>query len=375
MMKRWMKFLGVSALIFTTASAPLAATQTAFAASSPVVVAASAAATNDPFSYIVQPGDYLSAIANTYGTTVAAILALNPQITDPNLIYPGEVLQIPVGLATTPVIPLTGAYAVVTPTVNSPGAKIQVSVNGFPANTSILVSAHPLNSTSVEVNKDATTNANGKVTLTLKLPSYLNGNYSQAWVAQVYTTIGTSVYVTSNQFIVGTLTAPVTASGTFTYVVRPGDYLALIAEEYGTSVAAILALNPQLTTSPYIYPGEVLTIPSYGVTTVPTTPVIPLTGTFAEIIPNSGPQGSEVQVVVNGFPANTPVEIGLHKLNRKLIERTADATTDSNGAVTVTMRIPTGQNINNNRVWLAQVSTTSGSSLTVTSNPFYVTGN
>jgi LysM repeat protein len=272
------------------------------------------------------------------------------------------------------VIPLTGAYATVTPAVNSPGSKIQVSVNGFPAHSSILISAHPLNSTQVEVNKDATTNANGKVTVSLKIPSYLSGNYSQSWIAQAYTTSGTNVSVTSNQFVVGTVTTPITANGTVSYVVRSGDYMALIAREYNTSVAAILALNPQITSSSYLYPGEVLTIP-YGLTTVPTTPIIPLTGTFAEVVPNSGPQGTYVQVVLNGFPANTSVQIGLHKLNRKLIESAADATTDAYGAASVTMRIPTGQNINNNRVWLAQVTTTSGTSLTVNSNPFYVTGN
>jgi LysM repeat protein len=373
-MKRFTKFLGVSALILTTALAPFSLAQSAFATSNPTASNASAAAAGDPFAYIVQPGDYLSEIANTYGTTVAAILALNPQITDPNLIYPGEVLRIPQGTIPAPVIPLTGAYATVTPSVNSPGSKIQVSVNGFPANTSILVSAHPLNSTQVEVNKDATSNANGKATISLKIPSSVNVNYSQTWIAQIYTTSGTNMNVTSNTFIVGTSKTTVTANGTINYVVRSGDTLALIAREYATSVSAILALNPQVTNSSYLYPGEVLTVP-YGLTTVPAEPVIPLTGTFAEIVPNSGPQGAYVQVVINGFPADTSIEIGLHKLNRKLIESTADATTDAYGAASITMRIPTGQNINNNRVWLAQVTTTSGSGLAVESNPFYVTGN
>jgi LysM repeat protein len=372
-MKRITKFLGVSALVLTTALAPFSMAQTAFAAPSTASAVTSAATQTDPFTYIVQPGDYLSAIANTYGTTVSAILALNPQITDPNLIYPGEALQIPVGTVPSPVIPLTGAYATVTPTSVSPGSKIQVSVNGFPGLTPILVSAHPVNSTQIAVNKDANTNANGEVTVTLKIPSSVNGNYSQAWIAQVYTTSGTSVNVTSNQFIVGVNTTSVAPNGTISYVVRSGDYLALIAREYGTSVSAILALNPQISNSSYLYPGEVLTVPYYSAVTV-TTPVIPLTGTFAEIVPSSGPQGAYVQVVVNGFPADTSIEIGLHKLNRKLIESTADTTTDAYGAASVTMRIPTGQNINNNRVWLAQVSTTSGSSLTVESNPFYVTG-
>jgi LysM repeat protein len=372
-MKRITKFLGVSALILTTALAPFSMAQNVFAAPSTATAVTSAATQTDPFTYIVQPGDYLSAIANTYGTSVAAILALNPQITDPNLIYPGEALQIPVGTVTSPVIPLTGAYATVTPYSVSPGSKIQVSVNGFPATTPILVSAHPVNSTQLEVNKDANTNANGKATVTLRIPSSLNGNYSQSWVAQVYTTSGTNVNVTSNQFIVGATTTSVAPNGTINYVVRSGDYLALIAREYGTTVSAILALNPQITSSSYLYPGEELTIPYYSAVTEPTA-VIPLTGTFAEIVPNSGSQGAYVQVVVNGFPANTSIQIGLHKLNHKLIESTTDATTDAYGAASVTMRIPTGQNINNNRVWLAQVTSTSGSSLTVESNPFYVTG-
>jgi N-acetylmuramoyl-L-alanine amidase len=373
-MKRFTKILSVSALFAITAFAPLTATQTAIAAPGQATSVTSAVSTNDPFSYIVQPGDNLTNIANTYGTTVSAILALNPKITDPNLIYPGEVLQIPQGQISSAIIPLTGPAAEVTPVFLTPGSKIQVSVSGFPHKTGILVSAHPLNSTQIEVTKDATTSGNGKVTVSVKLPANLNGYYSQTWVVQVSTTSGTYLSVTSNQFVVGISTNPYVGIGPFTYVVRSGDYLSLIAREYGTSVAAILAVNPQITNQSTIYPGEVIIIP-YGVTAVPPVPVIPLTGTFAEIVPSSGPQGANIQVVINGFPANTRVKVGLHKLNRKLIESTAYATTNAYGTVTVTMQIPVGANINNNRVWLAQVSTTSGTSLTVNSNPFYVTGN
>jgi spore germination protein len=46
-------------------------------------------------SYTVRSGDTLYAIAQRYGVTVNDILASNPQIKDPAMIYPGQVIQIP----------------------------------------------------------------------------------------------------------------------------------------------------------------------------------------------------------------------------------------------------------------------------------------
>jgi len=48
-----------------------------------------------PIRYVIQPGDTLGAIASRFGTTVPAIVALNPQITNPNLIIAGDTLLIP----------------------------------------------------------------------------------------------------------------------------------------------------------------------------------------------------------------------------------------------------------------------------------------
>lgn len=53
--------------------------------------------------YVVQPGDTLSSIAQRFGTTVDAIVRAN-NITNPNLIYVGQVLTIPTG--TTPPTPI-----------------------------------------------------------------------------------------------------------------------------------------------------------------------------------------------------------------------------------------------------------------------------
>jgi LysM repeat protein len=46
--------------------------------------------------YKVKAGDTLSAIAKQYGISINAILAINPQITDPNLIFIGQIILIPV---------------------------------------------------------------------------------------------------------------------------------------------------------------------------------------------------------------------------------------------------------------------------------------
>jgi LysM domain len=47
------------------------------------------------YLYVVRPGDRLSTLAGTFGITTTSILALNPQITDPNAIYSGQTLRLP----------------------------------------------------------------------------------------------------------------------------------------------------------------------------------------------------------------------------------------------------------------------------------------
>lgn len=46
-------------------------------------------------NHIVQPGQYIAQIARLYNVTPQAILAANPQVTNPNLIFPGQTLVIP----------------------------------------------------------------------------------------------------------------------------------------------------------------------------------------------------------------------------------------------------------------------------------------
>ena len=48
---------------------------------------------------LVQPGDTLSGIAASHGVSLAAIEGANPQISDFNVIYPGESVHLPGGAA------------------------------------------------------------------------------------------------------------------------------------------------------------------------------------------------------------------------------------------------------------------------------------
>jgi LysM repeat protein len=44
---------------------------------------------------VIQKGDTLTIIARKFNVTVQAILAVNPQITNPNLIFAGRTIKIP----------------------------------------------------------------------------------------------------------------------------------------------------------------------------------------------------------------------------------------------------------------------------------------
>jgi len=46
-------------------------------------------------TYIVQPGDTMTKIAQSYNITLSALEQANPQIINPNLIFPGEQINIP----------------------------------------------------------------------------------------------------------------------------------------------------------------------------------------------------------------------------------------------------------------------------------------
>jgi LysM repeat protein len=161
--------------------------------------------------YIVMRGDTLKSLANRFGSTVDSILASNPEITNPNVIYEGQRLTIYTAGPANPPHPsgnpppphAVGTYYVVKgDTLRKIAAKLGTTVDAI-----------------------------------LKLNAQIS-NPNVIYVGQ-----GIKV--------------PSTAS---TYVVQKGDSLRIIANKFGTTVDALLALNTNIKNANLIYVGQVINV-------------------------------------------------------------------------------------------------------------------
>lgn len=168
--------------------------------------------------YVVQAGDTLTSIASRFGTTVQAILAANPQITNPNLIFVGQVITVPgagPGPQPPPPPPPTGTYVV------QRGDTLSSIARRFGTTVTAILAANP------------------QIT-----------NPNLIFPGQVLVIPGAGP---------GPQPPPPPPPGA-TYVVQRGDTLSSIARRFGTTVQSILALNPQITNPNVIFPGQVIRI-------------------------------------------------------------------------------------------------------------------
>ncbi len=153
------------------------------------------------FDYVVKAGDTLWAIANKYGTTVSELVKLN-DISNPNVIYVGEVLQMPgesSGVETT-------EYTV------KAGDTLWAIANKYGTTVSELVKLNDISNPSV------------------------------IYVGEVLQMPGESSGVEATE-----------------YTVKAGDTLWGIANKYGTTVSELVKLN-DISNPNVIYVGEVLQI-------------------------------------------------------------------------------------------------------------------
>ena len=142
----------------------------------------------------VAAGDSLAQIARRCGTTVQALLAANPQITDPNRLLVGQVLAIPGETSD------TGSYLVaIYPLSGVPGSAITVIANGLPANAPVQVGLGPVDSEFVTL-QQVTSDAFGGLQTVVTVP--MSAGAGQQWVVGVIPLDG-SAGVISRAFVVG----------------------------------------------------------------------------------------------------------------------------------------------------------------------------
>lgn len=158
-------------------------------------------------TYIVQPGDTLYKIARKFNTTVQAILAVN-NIPNPNLIYPGQLLEIP----EEPVPPEKGFYYIV-----QPGDTLYRIAQTYNVSLTELIRVNQIP------------------------PPY-------------------TIYPGQRIFIPG-VEPPKPPPGGRVYIVQPGDTLYSIAEKFNVPLDALIRLN-NIPRPDLIYPGQRLLIPA-----------------------------------------------------------------------------------------------------------------
>ena len=158
------------------------------------------------FIYIVARGDTLKGLAVRFGTTVDALLAANPAITNSNVIYEGQQLKVYDSQTPPP------------PPPPPPSGQVYYVQRG-----DTLRKIASKFSTTV----DALLKANPQI-----------GNPNVIYVGQV-------------------ISIP---AGVATYVVQRGDTLRIIANKFGTTVDNLLRLNPNIKNANLIYVGQVINV-------------------------------------------------------------------------------------------------------------------
>ncbi len=238
------------------------------------------------FVYQVVQGDTIFLIAQRFGVTVQAILAANPQIVDPDKIYPGQEICIP--LPPAPPCPGGTIYTVVQ------GDTMFLIAQRSGITLQALIAANPQ---VVDPNKIYPgqelcippapppppppppecpggfiyTVAQGD---TMFLIAQRFGVSLQALIAANPQIEDPNMIVPGQRICVPVPAAPPCPNGTL-YTVQQGDTMFLIAQRNGITLPALIAANPQVVDPNRIYPGQVLCVPRPPMPPKPPTPECP----------------------------------------------------------------------------------------------------
>ncbi len=282
---------------------------------------------NAPIIYTVQPGDWLSRLALRYNTTVAAILAANPEITNPNLIQVGDQILIPLNGRT------LNPSVVIAPQAGVPGSQIQVTASGYPTNTEILIGlgeaeAEPM------ISERVTTDAQGAATMTFTVPEDAQAN--QRYTVLAYVPVENGARDTSSEFIVvsGDEAAPdqqPTPEPEPTAEAQPATETQPITQTESITQTQAVTETESITETEAVTETESITE-----TQAVTETELPST---VQISPVTGPPGTALELSAVGLPANSTIYIGAGPTGTGY-DIIAAGETNDNGELNRTVRIP-----------------------------------
>jgi len=215
-------------------------------------------------SVTVASGDTLYKIANRCGTTVSALRRANPELGTGNLIYPGQVLQLP-----GTILGSDGGYFIYIvargDTLKGLATRFGTTLENLLAGNPDITNANVIyEGQHVKVYVDVTPPtppppppSSGQVYYVKK------GDTLRSIASKLSTTTDdilryNSQITNPNLIYAGqAITIPPSASS---YIVQSGDTLRKIADKFGTTVDSLLSLNPNIKNRNLIFVGQVINI-------------------------------------------------------------------------------------------------------------------
>ena len=213
-------------------------------------------------SVTVVRGDTLNKIAVRCGTTVNALKRANLELGSGNLIYPGQVLQLPGTILGT-----DGGYFIYLiargDTLKGLATRFGVSVDSLLSwnpdimNANLIYEGERLIVYSTPTTPPPPPPATGGQTYYVQ-----RGDTLRKIAAKFNTTVDAILWVNDignpDRIYVGQ--AIILPAYISTYIVQKGDTLKIIANKYGTTVEKLLGLNPKIKNPNLIYVGQVITL-------------------------------------------------------------------------------------------------------------------
>ena len=243
--------------------------------------------------YTVQPGDTMYVIAQRFGVSLNALIAANPHITNPALIFPGDVLCVPGGGPSPGCrVPAScppgfqGRYTV------QPGDTMYFIAQRFGVSLNALIAANPqITNPALIFPCDVLCVPGSQPPTQCRVPASCPPGYQGRYTVQPGDTmfliaqrfgVSLSALEAANPHITNPslifpcdvlcvpgsqpppqCRVPVSCPHGFQgrYTVQPGDTMYFIAQRYGISLNALIAANPHITNPSLIFPCDVLCVP------------------------------------------------------------------------------------------------------------------